>query len=46
MKKGKEVGNMTQCEYCLEIDVILVDGVVCEPCDEIHFGNWRKAFVK
>ena len=39
MKKGKEVGNMTQCEYCLEIGLLMIDEMICEACDILHFGE-------
>jgi hypothetical protein len=30
---------MDQCQSCGQIHVMLVDGVICESCDIIHFGE-------
>jgi hypothetical protein len=30
---------MNQCEYCLETGVMLIDGIICEACDILQFGE-------
>jgi hypothetical protein len=30
---------MNQCEYCLEIGLMLIDGIICEACDILQFGE-------